>query len=135
MAHLKKGFTLLEMLIVLGIIAVVITIAAVSYSSSQRKSRDTRRKSDLKTVQSAFEQYYSVCGFKYPGVTPGLDYLQYPVYCPNPTTAFLPTPPMDPKSGTAYRFPTGEPNSTSAYTICADLETENPALFCIRSQQ
>lgn len=131
-----KAFTLLEMLIVLGIIAVIITIAATSYASSQQKSRDARRKSDLKTVQNAFEQYYSLCGFSYPGVTPGVENLGYPVYCTNPTTAFLPTPPVDPKTATPYILPTGAgDNSTSSYKICTRLETEGQATYCITNQQ
>lgn len=130
-----KGFTLLEMLIVLGIIAVIITIAAVSYASSQRKSRDTRRKSDLKIVQNAYEQYYSLCGFRYPTVPAGIEFLSSPMFCPDPTTILLPTPPLDPKGGTPYLLPTGGSNTASSYKVCASLETETPAEYCLTNQQ
>ena len=35
---LQVAFTLIEMLVVLGIIAIVITIASVSYSTAQKKN-------------------------------------------------------------------------------------------------
>lgn len=133
--NLKKAFTLLEMLIVLGIIGIIITIAAVSYSSSQRKSRDARRKSDLKTIQSAYEQYYALCGYQYPGVTPGVAILSYPLYCPDPTTVFLPTPPVDPKGGTPYILPTGGTNSLAGYKVCATMEMDQIAQYCVTNQQ
>jgi len=63
---LRDGFTLLELLVVIGIIAVLVSLAAVSYSSAQKSSRDARRRSDMKTVQNALEQYYSASQFEYP---------------------------------------------------------------------
>ncbi|MFA5136909.1 MAG: prepilin-type N-terminal cleavage/methylation domain-containing protein [Patescibacteria group bacterium] len=127
--NIKKGFTLLEMLIVLGIIAVIITIASVSYSTAQKKSRDSRRKSDLKVVQNAMEQYYSVCGFSYPVVVDGL---VPTVGCSSPVTVLLPNSPLDPKTGSAYLMPT---STASIYQICATLEMETPANFCLQNQQ
>jgi len=62
----KKAFTLLEMLVVIGIIALLIGMGATSYSNVQKKARDTKRKTDLKNIQNALEQYYSICNFSYP---------------------------------------------------------------------
>lgn len=123
------AFTLIEMLVVLGIIALVITIASISYSTAQRKSRDSRRKSDLKAVQSAFEQYYSVCGFQYPAVVGGF---VPTIGCASPATVFLPTAPVDPKNGTPYPLPT---SSTSEYQVCVTLESETPSGYCVTNQQ
>jgi len=53
----RQGFTLLELLIVIAIIGILISIGVVSYGAAQKKSRDSRRMSDLKAVQAAFEQY------------------------------------------------------------------------------
>ncbi len=55
----RSGFTLLELLIVIGLIGILVMIAAVAYSSAQKKSRDSRRNSDMKAIQAATEQYYS----------------------------------------------------------------------------
>ena len=128
-SKLTIAFTLIEMLVVLGIIAIVITIASVSYSTAQKKSRDSRRKSDLKAVQSAFEQYYSVCGFQYPVVAGGF---VPTIGCASPATVFLPTSPPDPKNGTPYLLPT---SSASEYQVCVTLESESPSGYCVINQQ
>ncbi|OGK62464.1 hypothetical protein A2334_05505 [Candidatus Roizmanbacteria bacterium RIFOXYB2_FULL_38_10] len=126
----QKGFTLLEMLIVLAIISIVITIASISYSTAQKKSRDSRRKSDLKVIQNAFEQYYSVCGYSYPVSSSGF---VPTIGCSNPATVFLPTVPADPKGGTPYLMPT---SSSSMYRICSYLiESESPTGYCLSNQQ
>lgn len=54
----KKAFTLIELLIVIGLIGILIAISVTSYGTIQKKSRDTRRINDLKSVQNAFEQFY-----------------------------------------------------------------------------
>lgn len=54
----KKGFTLIELLVVIAIIGLLATLAVVSYESSRTKSRDTKRKQDLRAMQKALEIYY-----------------------------------------------------------------------------
>ncbi len=63
---MNKGFTLLELLVVISIIGILVAIGAASYTTAQQKSRDARRKGDLKAAQSAFEQYYAVTNSSYP---------------------------------------------------------------------
>lgn len=58
-AHSKKGFTLIELLIVISIIAILSAIGLVTFSSVLKGSRDAKRQSDLKFIQSALEQYYN----------------------------------------------------------------------------
>lgn len=124
----RNGFTLLELMVVVGIIAILLGLGSLSYSTAQRKSRDARRKGDVKEIQSSMEQYYSICGFVYPTPVSGA---VAPVICPNPTTAIMPTVPVDPKTITPY--PCAGCTATS-YNICATLETEtNP--FCVNNQQ
>jgi len=125
----KESFTLLEMLIVLGIIAVVITFAAVSYSNAQKKGRDARRKSDIKMVQNAMEQYYSVCGFQYPVASNGL---VPTILCVAPSSMILQTVPVDPRGGTPYPLSN---STTSTYQICTTLESEAQPNYCVANQQ
>ena len=53
----RAGFTLLEMMIVLAIIAILVGIAAGRYDRSVQHARETALKSDLKTMRTAIEQY------------------------------------------------------------------------------
>jgi len=52
------GFTLVELLGVIGIIGILLTLGIGSYSNVVRSSRDAKRQDDLKLIQIALEQYY-----------------------------------------------------------------------------
>jgi prepilin-type N-terminal cleavage/methylation domain-containing protein len=73
----RKGFTLLELLIVISIIGILVAVATASYSSSQSKARNSRRMSDMKSVQNAAEQYFADNNSSYPDLssTFGVTYL------------------------------------------------------------
>ncbi len=136
--QIYKGFTLLEMLVVIGIVAILIGMGTVSYSTTQRKARDAKRKSDLKTIQNSLEQYYSVCAYQYP-----LNYgflTTGSLLCD--TQTILSSAPKDPL-GQPYQC-VGTCNA-SGYTICSPqvngtsrLETQNCTSgneCCITNQQ
>lgn len=65
---LKKGFTLVELLIVISLIGILATIATQSFRSSQMRGRDAVRKSDLKNIQTSLRLYYNDYG-RYPAGT------------------------------------------------------------------
>ncbi len=65
-----KGFTLVELLISVSIIAILIAIGIASYSTINKQSRDTKRKSDIEQVRSALEMYRAENGF-YPSAGSG----------------------------------------------------------------
>ncbi|MFH0979716.1 MAG: prepilin-type N-terminal cleavage/methylation domain-containing protein, partial [Candidatus Roizmanbacteria bacterium] len=56
---MKKSFTLIEVLVVVGIIGLLTSIAVASYSRMGQQSRDARRKTDLEQIRSALEMYRS----------------------------------------------------------------------------
>lgn len=56
---MKKGFTLIELMIVIAIIGILTSIGIVSFSQARGKANDAKRRADLKTLQTALEQYYS----------------------------------------------------------------------------
>lgn len=68
------GFTLIELLVTLTIISILSAIGLVVYSSVLKQGRDAKKQSDLRSIQSALEQYNSDQGF-------------YPAPSPNPLTA------------------------------------------------
>lgn len=64
----KKGFTLIEILVVATIIGLLAGIGAVSYVTLNKSSRDARRKGDLEQLRAAVELYKSNVG-TYPTTT------------------------------------------------------------------
>ncbi|MDA1079962.1 MAG: prepilin-type N-terminal cleavage/methylation domain-containing protein [bacterium] len=55
----SSGFTLLELLVVIAILGILATIGLGSFASSQAKSRDSKRKSDLKNIAIVLETFYN----------------------------------------------------------------------------
>ena len=66
----SKGFTLVELLIAITIIAILVAAGTYSWQNAQAKARDGRRKQDLKEVQKALELYFQNNG-KYPNYNAG----------------------------------------------------------------
>ena len=144
----KKAFTLLELLVVIGIIGILISLGIASYSTAQRKARDAKRKSDLQSIQHAFEQYYSICGYQYPSALPaaGSALIATTANCPSiSSNVTLMTIPADPL-GSSYQCIGAGGCSATGFTICPPtltgskyLETENctPAnpTCCVSNQQ
>lgn len=54
----KKGFTLIELMIVVGIIGLILTVAVVNYNKMVMKARDVKRADDLLQLATALEMYY-----------------------------------------------------------------------------
>ncbi len=55
----QKGFTLIELLVVIAIIGLLSTLAVVALNNARMKSRDAKRVSDVKQIQTALELYYN----------------------------------------------------------------------------
>lgn len=59
---MKKGFTFIELLLVVTIIGLILSLSIGSYKNIQGSARDAKRKGDLEQLRSALEQYRSVNG-------------------------------------------------------------------------
>ncbi len=55
----EGGFTLVELLVVVAIIALVATFAAVAVNSARSKQRDATRLSNVRMIQSALEDHFN----------------------------------------------------------------------------
>lgn len=127
-AH-DKGFTFMELLVVITIIGVIFAAGIVSYAAITVRSRDVRRKSDLESIRQSLEICRSLTG-----TYPDLIY----VYQADVTTSNLgcgasgPTlmnkTPLDPKpcpasANGSYSY---AKTSASTYTLsapCLEVDT------------
>jgi len=55
----EKGFTIIEVVLVLAIAALIFLMVFIALPALQRGQRDTQRKDDLARVQTAIQQYQS----------------------------------------------------------------------------
>lgn len=132
----KIGFTLVEVLVVVGIIALAATIITASLRNARVKSRDARRLQDLASVRSALELYLANNG-SYPAGS-NLSVLR--------TGGFISALPLDPLGGggscaenyngapiggggfNCYGYAYNAASSPQRYHLWAELEERDPAL-------
>ncbi len=62
----EKGFTLIEIVLVLAIAGLLLVIVFLAVSGAQKSRRDTQRKNDLSTVAAQLESFASNNNGKYP---------------------------------------------------------------------
>lgn len=130
-----SGFTLIEILIVVAIIAILSSVVLVGLGPTQQSGRDARRLSDLHEIQTGLELYYSKCGF-YPGgidCAPNENPLGYSGMSAALTGSGIgvTSVPQDPTKGASYSYATNGSASAggSSYLLMAKLENQNNSAF------
>lgn len=63
-----RGFTIVELLIVIVVIAILAALSVVAYNGIQQRARDTQRKSDIAQIVKGLELYYTIHG-QYPAAS------------------------------------------------------------------
>ncbi len=132
MKKLARGFTLIEMLVVVSLIGILATLITANLNSGRARARDAQRKSDLRNIQTALRIYYNDKG-GYPtnttsgeikgcgptGVatcTWGMEWLA-------DTTVYMPVLPKDPVTAQSYKYELG--GDTDTFTLSACLENKS----------
>ena len=124
---MKKGFTLVELLVSITIIGILASIGLSTFTSAQMKSRDAKRKAHLRQLADTFEAYFN-------------DYKKYPdddgngqlngynwgsAFIDSNGTVYMVKLPTDPVVGLTYYYDSLE-NGTK-FKLYAYLEnTEDP---------
>lgn len=65
----QKGFTIIELLIVIAIIAILALLVLNNFQGAQAKARDQQRTTDINNVHSKLEEFYNENNY-YPGSIP-----------------------------------------------------------------
>jgi prepilin-type N-terminal cleavage/methylation domain-containing protein len=104
----QKGFSLIELIVVVTIIMVISVVGVVSFAGANKKSRDSRRQTDVEKIRIALEMIRQV-GTTYPLSTASL--------VPN----YIQTIPSGPK-GDTYHYLIVSGSGNYQYTLDAQME-------------
>lgn len=128
-----KGFTLIELMVVVVILGILSTIGLSTFKNSQIRSRDAKRKSNLSSVQRAVEMYYNDYG-AYPSssadgkiVVGGESIAWGSEFKDAKDTIYMKELPSDSTGSSQYCYL----SSGSGYKIYAKLENTNDDQSCL----
>lgn len=104
-AHLRAGFTLIEMLVVMSIVALLLTIALPRYFGALDKSRDAVLRENLQAMRVAIDRFHADRG-RYPESLTELV-----------STNYLRVVPVDPVTESDKTWLLSDPPSTDAFGV------------------
>ena len=119
------GFTLIELVIVMAIIALLLTLAAPRYFKSLDRSKETVLRSNLAAVRDALDKFYGDTG-KYPDTLETLVEKKYLRSIPvdpitESSTTWTIVPPDQPEKGGVYDIHSGAEGNASDGVPYKDL--------------
>lgn len=62
----QKGFTIIELLIVIVVIGILATITAIALGGANERARDAAREADARNIRQGLETYYTLGNSVYP---------------------------------------------------------------------
>lgn len=123
----NRGFTLIELIVVAGLISLAAGIVMTSLSDSRMRGRDAQRFADVRQLQNALELYQS-------------EYGSYPADLPEIVPQFISELPEDPTGSGIYNYiyargykKTGpksfrETGISEQYVLALTLESPPPSI-------
>ena len=121
----ERGFTLIELIVVIAIVGILTTLAVANVASSIKRARDSERINSLKQLQTALELYYQDHG-SYPSTGTLPPFKQWRsgrsggFWIPELTAKYIKEMPLDPKNGSGCSADAGDGVRDGA-TSCYDL--------------
>jgi len=125
----KRGFTLIELVLVMGILAILSTIILGNFNTTLKKGRDAQRKNDFSQIQKALENYYED-NQTYPLFTDifGKKLCKSEKCLVNGETVYMVKVPNDPSSATyvyVYAPDLSTPGAAHSYYLYSFMENTN----------
>lgn len=120
---MTRGFTLIEMLVVLMIMATIATLGFYSLQGAKASARDATRKSNLQDIRSALEFYRVDCG-AYPATLTftGVNQLVGSGGTCN-GNVYMEDVPQDPQNvSNSFQYEYFYDSATKKYSLCSYLE-------------
>ncbi len=102
----SKGFTIVELLIVIVVIAILATLVIVTFTGIQQRARDSKRQTDVNALDAHLEAFYADNGYY-----PSLADLQDPTFVSGQLKGLDPSALTDPKGGAMYDSGTSTPTA------------------------
>ena len=128
----KRGFTLVELLVVISIIGILATLVMANLNSARSRARDAQRKSDVRSIATALRLYFNDKGY-YPSSnssgeilgcgSAGTSVCDWGSEWSVGTTVYMPTLSKDPLTGQTYAYELG--TSSDMFTLSACLENKS----------
>ena len=117
--HAQKGFTLIELIVVIGIIAILAAVLLASLLSVQKGARDSRRLSDINQIKAALVNF-EANESRYPTTAEGVSLVGNSYLDPVPTA-----PASGPGGAQSYQYFQGD----TGFVVCVQSERDTSKWF------